>query len=342
MSRNWLPDEVEPKASYRQLMIVALVLVVLIICANFGAVLYLRTRSSNLGYSLIRYKWSMLETLEEPVDVLILGDSSCNQGVDPAVIEQELGLSALNLCTIGDALLVNDAWMLDAYVERFGPPKFVLIVHVYDEWHRTTNQAALVTLSVIPADARSDIVRLDLNTPDKVRVVLWRNFPLYAESKTLASTVMHPFRVAEIPHPDERGFLARDQADPTGVEVDFEGHKDFLRHSEFKFSPVNQNALRAIGALAESREFQVYVAHSPVYRGLAQDRNFKNYVSDVTGGLAASCAVHQNVHLLSELQTFDVEQMQSVDHVTTAGATIYTGELVRQIRAEKAGPIRRQ
>src|SRR5262245_9968724 len=93
-------------------------------------------QSMNLGYRVIQQKWEMLLDLKQPVDWIVLGESSGSEGVTPDIISQELGGKALNLCTIGNMLVVNDAWMLDKYIAKFGPPRGVVIVHVYDIWDR--------------------------------------------------------------------------------------------------------------------------------------------------------------------------------------------------------------
>ena len=78
--------------------------------------------------------------------MLILGDSSAAQGVDPEFWTNASGESAINLATIGDATVVNDAWMLETYLERFGRPNKVVIVHAYDIWHRELKQNVVVQI----------------------------------------------------------------------------------------------------------------------------------------------------------------------------------------------------
>ncbi|MEB3357540.1 MAG: hypothetical protein VKK04_12500, partial [Synechococcales bacterium] len=69
-------------------------LILLNVLAN-GFLDYLISRQ---GYFLASYKWNLLTDLKQPADWLVLGDSSCNQGVVPEILSQELGGTALNLC----------------------------------------------------------------------------------------------------------------------------------------------------------------------------------------------------------------------------------------------------
>src|SRR5262245_21638399 len=81
-------------------------------------------------------KWRLLDLQNEPVDWLVLGDSSGDTGVSPEAIEGGLGGTYLNLCTMAPMLAVTDAWMLGEYIRRVGRPRNVIGVHVYDTWRR--------------------------------------------------------------------------------------------------------------------------------------------------------------------------------------------------------------
>ncbi|MEB3229478.1 MAG: hypothetical protein VKJ64_00600, partial [Leptolyngbyaceae bacterium] len=77
---------------------------------------------SQRSFFLASHKWTLLNNLEEPIDWLVLGDSSCNQGVIPEILSRELGGTTLNLCIFGPLLVFNDAWMLEQHIRQVGPP----------------------------------------------------------------------------------------------------------------------------------------------------------------------------------------------------------------------------
>ena len=130
-------EEVFRRPSVRTLAASALVAIAVVCLCNAAAGRLLEAFPQNRGYELIKAKWNLLIGLKRPVDVLVVGDSSCYLGIDPEVIESDVGGTALNLCTIGDMTAVGDYWMLDHYVRRFGPPRTVIIGHVHDIWHRS-------------------------------------------------------------------------------------------------------------------------------------------------------------------------------------------------------------
>ena len=121
--------------------------------------------------------------------MLILGDSSGNQGVDPKVIREKMHLSSINLCTIGDAMVVNDALMLEDYINRYGTPQSALIIHGYDIWSRDLN---LSVLSKIPGSWWGEGPGPDLGLKGKTKIYLNRYVPLYSETRSMAQVIQNP------------------------------------------------------------------------------------------------------------------------------------------------------
>ena len=112
-----LPEEMVPSSSRQEVLMGFFALVALVVALNLAAVVYIWAYSPNRGYWLAAAKWQMLEDLEEPVDTLVLGDSSCNQALIPEVVDEILGGPTINLCTIGD--MTVRLWDLETHKELF-------------------------------------------------------------------------------------------------------------------------------------------------------------------------------------------------------------------------------
>src|SRR5207253_10129783 len=131
-----LPREAVPPAGWPQILCVWVLVCIIVAGINLTLQWSLNRFPINSGHGLVQAKWNLLKRLPAPIDVLVLGDSSGNQGVVPQLLGAALGGTTINACTLADALIVNDAWMLDLYIRRLGPPKRVILVHVYDVWER--------------------------------------------------------------------------------------------------------------------------------------------------------------------------------------------------------------
>ena len=111
--REILPDG-SSATLVRTLVLGLIFLLVLLLASNF----LLSRFSTNVGYTWIRMKWELLLDLDRPVDILVLGDSSMNQGLDTDYIAATEQVSALNLATNGALISVNDVWMLERYLKE--------------------------------------------------------------------------------------------------------------------------------------------------------------------------------------------------------------------------------
>lgn len=340
--RDRLPVEAPPTVTRGRVLVVIAVTLLGVLLLNFIAGRALDRLTTNRGYWLVREKWSLLETMPAPADWLILGDSSCNQGIMPDIVAAELGGTAVNLCTVGDMLAVNDAWMLARHIERLGPPKHVIIAHVYDMWAR--DQRALVRqplLAKIPLDWgywRAQEPALTLSAEDERQLMIARYVPLWAENKTLTSWLRHPGLLWQRDMSmTPEGFMAYDKANPGLVRRESKSHIASATKRRFAMSKINRQALETIRALADQHGFDVYIAAGPLYEGMWSDEGFRGHFKAMMQALDAIAAKSPRLHVvLHEPATYSVKQMENADHLVGPAAADFTRKLVAAIRVESA------
>lgn len=310
-----------------------------VVLINIGFNQHLASTPHNFGYWLVDYKWNLLERTNQPVDWLILGDSSGNQGVDPDVLEDTLGGEAINLCTIGHGLALNDALMLDEYLRRFPPPRAVIIVHVYDVWHRKMTQPFWARIPSSVTRRASYQPACAEGWRNQIRLFLHRYVPLDTQTKTLQKVLQgrKTDATAEIGYFDE-GFLVTSRAYVDSVHDDTAGHLARLEtRPEFRMSDGNVAALKTIVALADDHDLPVFIMPAPIYEGLWSNPQIQKYWIDGMEQLQAIAASSPHVHCpLIRPLTFPAEQMQNADHLTAIAARRYTLELARQVSSSRA------
>ncbi|MEM7770560.1 MAG: hypothetical protein AAF327_08625 [Cyanobacteria bacterium P01_A01_bin.37] len=293
---------------------------------------------SNRGYFLASHKWNLLTNLEEPVDWLFLGDSSCNQGVIPEVMSDAVNATALNLCIFGPLLVFNDAWMLEQHIQQVGPPKNVVIIHVYDLWKRDIGIRSFAHLAKIPISQESLQSFTPALNPDFGQQIQWfsyRYLHLYTSSTTIADFLQKPlksFRKGREFNVTSSGFMPKYEPNPLDVEADRIEHLDWVKGREFEISDINQRSLDAIRDLAEAHEFNVYFVASPFYDELYEERRFRRYFSQVRRGLRQYARSSDRLHVVMDNPvTFGVNQMENADHVIESAAKIYTRTIAEHI-----------
>ncbi|MCA9916906.1 MAG: hypothetical protein KC445_03095 [Anaerolineales bacterium] len=309
----------------------------LLFLINWGVIWLGRTYPDNRGYWLVRQKWELLYRLDEPVDWLILGDSSGNQGVVPEVLEGRLGGTAVNLNTVGAMGATDDAWMLEEYISRFGPPPQVLIVHTYDAWPRNVAPIFLAK-TPLPWGSWQNVYTppVLMTGQEKLNVWLTRYFPLYADNVTLGKLIrgwifdQTPIFQTRF-HLQENGYmpLAAPPASPY-IDTDLQDHFGRVAN-KFSLSQSNRQALAQLVALADTNKIEMYIAFGPLYGELVKDERFQAYYLAERAALQAITDQSTHVHLLETLATFPADQMENVDHLIFEAAKVYTGMLADEI-----------
>jgi len=328
-----LIGEIVGPVKVRDLWVTAIGSLALVVCMNVASVWYLREYPTNMGSWLVVRKWQMLHDLKEPVDWLILGDSSGNQGVMPALFDEMVGGRSVNLCTVASLSVANDVWLLHDYIKRFGAPRNVLLVHTYDVWTREPGVEGLAKIPLTWWDLLRLKPSLNLSLQEKVRLLLAKYAPLYAEPKALASLFQAPrtwfdcrFRL------EANGFMAMADARPWYVESDCEAKIESLKKHEFRVSRLNREAISCIVSVAERYEFDVYLVNGPIYEGLYKSKEFLAYFDGLGATLEGVVMKGKRLHyILREPMTFPKELMQNTRHVVQAGAREYTRRLASEI-----------
>lgn len=329
-----LTGELVAPTSWRMIGVTLIGTVSIVVLVN---VVFVIVPTTNTGYLALQQKWHLLNGLTEGVDLLVLGDSSCRQALEPRLAATRLGLdSGLNLCTTGNALVVNDAWMLDSYLARFPPPEAVLVIHSFDIMRR---EVSFPTVAQIPLEWgfwRRLAPRLRPGASGTTQLLAARYLPLYANNRTLGRLASRPFRTIERYHEflariDERGFVTQEQAYPNGVRTDMQRHIAFMSRNAFRVTDANRAALERIRVLADRHDVDVYLIHGPVYEGLVKEGAFQRYVGDMGNYLEELAMRSENVEYLPDLVTFAADQMQNSDHVIEPAARRYTMAVASRI-----------
>ena len=298
--------------------------------------------STNVGYWALEQQWRRLLQLEQGAHLLVLGDSTCRQGIVPGLAAGTLGLGrGLNLCATGDALLVNDAWMLETYLRRFPPPEAVLVVHTFDVWERDPSPVTVAQVPLAWGFWNRLEPSLEFGLRDQWRIFASRHLPLYANDQTLRQFVTQPLKSVRRYRKlqgwlGSDGFVAEATANPEAARETAASQARLLARAAFRVSGANRRALDRMAALAETQGFPLFLAHGPVYRGLAADPAFQRRFDAVGAHLRSLAAAHPNVRYVPEQVTFPAAVMQDHEHVTVKAARHYTQVVASRVATDPA------
>lgn len=309
---------------------------------NFAMLQYLHKYTPNFGYWLIDQKWNLLLSIEEPQDVLILGDSAANQAVIPELILAETGLSTVNLATVANLTFLNDVWMLRQYLHTHAPPKAVVIVHTYQMWHRPLNTQAYLRIPFGPVDEAVAIQPApSVGAAEYLSDRALYYLPAYSQAQSLRSLVR---TVVQIP-PDfsqlqrslysmsESGYFSVVETNPAALQDDIAEHLVFLEQRAPFVAEESVSGVLAMRALAEQYGFEVYLVNAPVVADVASTPMFERYFQSLDRELRALLAGSERMHYVDGQPQLPKDRMESVDHVLEVGAQEFTlGVIVPLLR----------
>lgn len=333
-----LPSEVLREASGRDVAWVTLGPLLLVVTVNLAIAMVLLVHPSNRGDWLARAKWQLLLDSEsrEPVDTLILGDSTCNQGLDPDVLGHTLGGGALNLCTTGDKLAVGDAWMLQAYLKRQRAPRRILVMHAYDVWARDEGTLRNVSWTIGQYrdlfEHAEPPIQWTLGERLLLRLGPW--VPLYNQPQASLDVAYAPLetlgrrRFSITP----AGFMAYKRANPKRVARETRDHLRKLPTRRGPISRINRRALQTLVAVAHQSGAALYVVHAPLFEGLWEAETLRHRHESVSNALEAVLAKSPLARLVSRTPaTFSAREMESADHVVGKASTRLTEQVAADL-----------
>jgi hypothetical protein len=290
---------------------------------NIAARAQLDARPANRGYWLIHAKWGLLAEQKQPVDVLVLGDSSCNQGFNNAVFDRITGRTSLNLCTAGHATVLGDLWMLREYLRDVGTPKTVLVVHASTTWSRSLDFAVMAQIP--RARLIFEQSELPLTPVELLRYLVARHLPLYAEDQSVRRWLRGKLRKLNFKI-DRQGFMPANDRTPKGAHGDALGLlKDVEGLAEL--SPETQRALAGFDALSESYGFDLVVQHAAMYDALLKQTRFRSEMKQLNGHLTAALKSYRRVWFCPGSMPVTGTELENADHLKVEGSVRYTERL---------------
>ncbi len=331
----------EPRTSTpRRAALFVVGIVLCFVALNMGVRSYLAHYGTNLGYRIVHAKWGLLEALDEPVDWLVLGDSAGCHGVIGDQLGEALGGRAVNLATLANLLVAEDAWMLQRYIERHGPPKNVILVHAFDIWPRGYRSTLIGQIPQPWGFWAEREPTIDLTPEQEWKVFASRYLPVYAESATLKAHLENGGPTDELAffemHDD--GWIPARPHRPRSFAKDLRRTRRFLRKNQrgFDISRLNREGLEVIGRLSKEHGFPVYLVNGPGHGATVDSELWQTYAQNRRRGLDRILAPFPRFVALHGQSVFDAKQLEvCVDHVIPEAAPTYTRWLAEQIDAAR-------
>lgn len=317
---------------------IALTVIVVLTSGVFMNLLVKRVLSSHPGmdnpsYAAFDAQWQRLDSLEEGLDTLILGDSSGRHGLNPEEFDDVTGGRSLNFCTMGNAAVINAAWQLEAYLRRWPAPRRVLLTIVHDVWPRTLSPQLAGRVPLGWGFWHDLRAKENYAEGDRWTVFENRYLPLMSQHQTLSELALYPWKIGERRIEfNASGFGPIWRPRPENVADDRHWQIKALANQTWAASDQSRRSLAAMMSLAEEYGFDIYVALSPMNRELYEDEGFQQYYTSYLDGLRRLIGDSPRAHLLSDAPAlYEDGEMQNTDHIARDMTTGYTRLVAEQV-----------
>jgi hypothetical protein len=340
-----LPIEVVNRATWRELITIAVIGIVAVLVAN---VILAHSGAGDIqGHNVVgRNKWQHIQSPKHPIPkLLILGDSSALYGVSSTELDSALNTCTWNYATTAAALTLEDALMLDKFISQHGPPEDVLIVHTYDLWHRGVNRLFWANYPVFWETRALFEGTGAFALADVIMIAAMRALPMVHLREIIAYYARVPWRIPVEKEYKEwsvdslavHGQFRVDTRKPSAVEADRISHLvSNIPNAGRPTDPIstqNRVGLDLIAEMSAVHNFPVYLANGPVFDQLSTDSSFMKVFARIDSALSSYANGHESVHYIGLLDKHPLEDMKdSVEHLVAEASDIYTRRLAQYIQ----------
>ncbi|MCP4674717.1 MAG: hypothetical protein GY854_04220 [Deltaproteobacteria bacterium] len=331
------PREIVVHRTWRDIYFATILLVVIIAMANLATYFYLEDHLFTPDRWLFQGKWRILQELEKPTDWIVLGDSSGAWGIARDVFEEGISGNSVNLSTAGDTTLVNDAWMLQNYIERFGPPKGVLAIQTIMSLNARMRELIATNTPLEYGYWERYKPAASFDFYRKLHFVLNRYFPLYTQTQNLHPRKMRQYgRFRNRSEISSNGYIEWENSNPKKVAFQVMRRRRRVNRRKLRLSKDNHKALKAIGRMSEKYGFDFYLAAAPVCRLAPQDEGYRKTHAQLYDTIEELFLSWKRLHLvLREPMTFPKDEMQNQDHLIYEAAKRYTWRVTNLVKLSR-------
>lgn len=297
--------------------------------------LYNPAVAPDIAESIVQWQVAHATILNERQDLLLLGDSACLNGLLAAEITGRTGLKTWNLGTFGFTYTDGHADILELFIERNGPPRFLIYYTSYYPLARSRRTPAVREWTarlrnwLAPPEASSYLLP-SLRYRRQLKDTIWS---LGREEIAYAGLDVPRGRFGS-DNEVRRELWERRGSFPGDPE-------EQLPEDRFKggiswnpaFQPDCEDGLRRIAGTARKHGITVLYLFSPLPE-TADNGTVRKQVADLEANLERVFAPYPEVSLYQPfLRFYPDDHCSDMRHLTFIGTERHTGEIVSWIRA---------
>ncbi|MDP8235926.1 MAG: hypothetical protein P9M08_06055 [Candidatus Erginobacter occultus] len=296
--------------------------------------LYSPAVAPDIAESIVQWQVAHATLVNEQQDLLLLGDSACLNGLLAVELMERTGLKTWNLGTFGFTYTTGHADILELFIERNGPPRFLIYYTSYYPLARDRGTRAVrswlgrLQQWLAPAERTSHLLP-SLRYRRELRDSIWA---LGREEIGYAGLDVPRGKFGS-DNEVRRELWENRGSFPRGAEEVFpeDRFEDGISWNP-RFHPDCEGGLRRIAKTAREYSFPVIILFSPLPEA-ANSKAVRRQVADLEANLERVFARYPGVSLYQPfLRFYPDDHCIDMRHLTFAGTKRQTEEIARWIR----------
>jgi hypothetical protein len=297
--------------------------------------LYNPAVAPDIAESIVQWQVAHVTILNEQQDLLLLGDSACLNGLLATEIMEETGLKTWNLGTFGFTYTTGHADILELFIERNGPPRFLIYYTSYYPLARSLRTPAVREWTTrlrnwLAPPKQIYYLLPSLRYRRQLRDIIWS---LGREEIAYAGLDVPRGRFGS--DNEIRRELRENRGSFPGDPEDIPEEDRFEAGIFWRpqFHPDCENGLRRIAETARRYGFPVLFIFSPL-PAAADNATVRNQVAGLKANLERVFKPYPKVTLYQPfLRFYPNDHCSDMRHLTFIGTERHTGEIVSWIRS---------
>ena len=317
----WLTKMFHPKGK-TGVVVSILVAIAFVLTVNALAYQYLEAQPPRTDAFKSFSRFRGIQTWNTGVDTLLFGDSSCGVNLDTGTISDRLGGRAAKL-TSGGIPILMDAWLLSAYVERFGAPDNVVICHTAPTSYNRGHPIESIAAPPLPWNYWNELgVAPDWQEGELRELFITKYGVLYSYGDILRERLVkfwRLFRYTDKPRSPTKTYSIGSTKEQELMDISSKGN---YYAGEFSPSSDTTNAFSYMSNLAREKNFQLYILFQPEW-DKAIDAGLRKPILHAQVQYLSQFVDPTYVHIVrNESLIFTKAQMQNPNHLRPGAARI--------------------
>ena len=327
-----------------------IIFLILFLLTEFMVSIIFSSYIENPSNTKIKAKHLIALKADQDYDILILGDSSAAGAINANELKKQTGLNSFNFALTADATIAGTYFLFKDYLKYNNPPKYIIIMNIYDAWHRGLESKAV--MATLVANFQKDLIKSQIGTSlfFNLNHIILKNYLNYG-----TPSLIHKYEIRKLIRSkniikyyrelmEKQSQMEQELINSSGsslyagtdvetILMDAGKHKNFIDDNLFQVSEINRYYLNELLNEAQKRNILIFIIYPPILKDFYEDNinneylvSYKSFIEGIGETNSNALLLYNNFYLVER------EKLSStIDHLNHEESKVFTKDLANRI-----------